>query len=291
MEDILGDLLKPEMAEDPGAQVDKAAELQEKWGTALGQVWEVGDHRIVCGDCMDAAVMEAVMRGEKAGAVVTDPPYSSGGLHANARRQRVNAKYKQTESKRNYADFSGDNRDQRSWIQWCSLWLADFRRISEDEAYLMVFCDWRQIPALTDAIQVGGWIWRGINVWDKTEGARMAHQGYFRAQAEFVAWATPGQLTPRYDKGGPAFPGVFCHAVDSDKIHLTQKPVEVLSWLLGITVSQCIVVDPFLGSGTTAVACQQLGRKCRGVEISPAYVAVTLERLAGMGLNPILTNQ
>jgi len=75
LEDILGDLLKPEMAEDPGAQVDKAAELQEKWGTALGQVWEVGDHRIVCGDCTDAAVVAAVMRGERAGAVVTDPPY------------------------------------------------------------------------------------------------------------------------------------------------------------------------------------------------------------------------
>ena len=60
---------------DPGPQVDKAAELQEKWETCLGQLWELGDHRLLCGDCTDGDVVENVMRGEKAGAVVTDPPY------------------------------------------------------------------------------------------------------------------------------------------------------------------------------------------------------------------------
>jgi len=73
------------------------------------------------------------------------------------------------------------------------------------------------------------------------------------------------------------------------KAHASVKPLAVVSDLVARVGG--VVYDPFLGSGTTAVACQQLGRKCRGVEISPAYVAVTLERLAGMGLNPILTNQ
>jgi hypothetical protein len=53
-------------ADDPGPQVDRAAELQAKWGTALGQVWALGEHRLVCGDCTDPAVVESVMQGERA---------------------------------------------------------------------------------------------------------------------------------------------------------------------------------------------------------------------------------
>jgi DNA modification methylase len=59
----------------PVAQVDKAEELQEKWQVRLGDVWSIGEHRLACGDCTDVAVVEAVMRGEMADAVVTDPPY------------------------------------------------------------------------------------------------------------------------------------------------------------------------------------------------------------------------
>jgi DNA modification methylase len=60
---------------DTEPQTDKAAELAKEWGTAVGQCWSLGDHRLVIGDCTDAAVVEAVMRGEKADMAVTDPPY------------------------------------------------------------------------------------------------------------------------------------------------------------------------------------------------------------------------
>lgn len=72
--------------------------------------------------------------------------------------------------------------------------------------------------------------------------------------------------------------------------HPTQKPVALMRWCMGFTGDAVVIYDPFLGSGTTAVACEQLGRKCRGIEISPAYVAVTLERLAGMGLETRLVS-
>ena len=61
--------------EDPGAQVDKAEELREKWGVESGQLWQCGEHQMICGDCTDRSVVERVMGGEKAQAVVTDPPY------------------------------------------------------------------------------------------------------------------------------------------------------------------------------------------------------------------------
>jgi hypothetical protein len=62
--------------DDPGPQVDGAAELREKWGVELGQLWALGEHRLICGDCTDKAVVERVMGGEKAGLLFTSPPYA-----------------------------------------------------------------------------------------------------------------------------------------------------------------------------------------------------------------------
>jgi len=71
-------IVAEEPPDDPGAQIDKAEELREKWGVELGQVWEIGEHRLVCGDCTDAAVVAAVMRGERAQLCFTSPPYNAG---------------------------------------------------------------------------------------------------------------------------------------------------------------------------------------------------------------------
>jgi hypothetical protein len=68
--DLDGD--KPE---DPGAQIDKAEELRVKWNVQSGQLWKLGEHRLICGDCTDRAVVERVMGGEKALVMITDPPY------------------------------------------------------------------------------------------------------------------------------------------------------------------------------------------------------------------------
>lgn len=64
--------------EDPGPQLDKAEELRIKWGVESGQLWKLGEHRLICGDCTDKAVVERVMGGEKAGMVMTSPPYWVG---------------------------------------------------------------------------------------------------------------------------------------------------------------------------------------------------------------------
>src|SRR5512139_1718606 len=69
------DLWAGETAEDPGAQMDKAEELREKWGVETGQLWQLGEHRLICGDCTDRAVVERVMGDDRAEMVWTDPPY------------------------------------------------------------------------------------------------------------------------------------------------------------------------------------------------------------------------
>ena len=93
--------------------------------------------------------------------VLTDPPYSSGGATMSARQADPAQKYQSSSTKRTYPPMLGDAKDQRSWTMWCMLWLGQCWRIAKDGAPIMVFTDWRQLPALTDAIQGAGWRWLG----------------------------------------------------------------------------------------------------------------------------------
>ncbi len=71
-------LFKPEPVQDVEPQIDRAEELRQKWGVESGQMWRLGEHRIICGDCTDAAVVARVMGGEKAALCFTSPPYNAG---------------------------------------------------------------------------------------------------------------------------------------------------------------------------------------------------------------------
>ena len=286
--ELLASLAEPP-GEDPGPQVDRAEELRVKWGVETGQLWQLGEHRLVCGDCTDSQVVARVMGGDVLDGLITDPPYSSGGFTRGDRQAKTSAKYQfnQDDIAVRYVDFAGDNKDQRSWITWCHLWLSLWLQRAREGTVLGLFIDWRQLPALTDAVQSAGWLWRGVAVWDKTEAARPLY-GRFKPQCEFVVWGSAGPLP--INDGSPAYAGVCRQAVaSSEKQHLTQKPVEVGEWSLSMTKAGSIVVDPFSGSGTTLIACERLGRRCRAVEISPAYCAVAIERWAVMtGGTPVL---
>ncbi|QRM24288.1 DNA-methyltransferase [Burkholderia pseudomallei] len=100
----------------------------------------------------------------------TDPPYSSGGTTSASRSQSPSSKYIGGDVKTVYPEFQHDSKDQRSWTFWCMTWLAEVYRVSRNEAHLVCFVDWRQLPSLTDAVQAAGFTWRGVAVWDKTSG-------------------------------------------------------------------------------------------------------------------------
>jgi DNA modification methylase len=110
----------------------------------------------------EALELLASLPGGCADAIVTDPPYSSGGAFRGDRTKSTDAKYTQTEQQGRRPDFAGDTRDQRSWAYWCALWLSECLRLAKPDARLVAFSDWRQLPTLTDAVQAGGWVWRGI---------------------------------------------------------------------------------------------------------------------------------
>lgn len=209
------------------------------------------------------------------GAVLTDPPYSSGGLTLTERQGDPAKKYRGSTFKHRYPVMLGDAKDQHSWTVWCMLWLAECWRIAQAGAPLMVFTDWRQLPALADAVQAAGWIWRGIVVWDKRVGRPML--GRFRPQCEYVVFATKGAFAAASREH---LPGVFAHTINhARKLHLASKPVPLLLDLLAVTFPDAIVLDPFMGAGSAGEACVATGRGYVGVELSPEYFEVSRARL------------
>lgn len=223
----------------------------------------------------DVLQILATLKNASVDAVLTDPPYSSGGLTLTARQAPPAHKYQQSGTKRHYPPMLGDAKDQRSWTHWCTLWLAECWRVAQDGAPLMVFSDWRQVPSLTDAVQSAGWTWRGIVPWDKGNSRPML--GRFRQQCEYVIFATKG---PHTIATRQCLPGAYKFPiVIKEKVHLTSKPLELIKSLLAITAPEATVLDPFTGGGTTGVACVETGRSFIGVELSEEYYALSRERI------------
>ncbi|CEE80031.1 Site-specific DNA-methyltransferase (fragment) [Xanthomonas citri pv. citri] len=146
------------------------------------------------------------------------------------------------------------------------LWLSECARVLKDGAPVLLFTDWRQLTLTTDALQIAGFTWRGITVWDKTEGVR-PQLGRFRNQAEYIVWGSKGNMP--LDRRAPVLPGVIRESVrKADKHHLTGKPTELMRQLVRICEAGGRVLDPFAGSGTTLVAAQLEGFEAVGIEMT-----------------------
>lgn len=222
----------------------------------------------------DALRVLAELPDDSVDAIITDPPYSSGGMTRSDRIASTGDKYVGGDNPHRRPDFSGDNRDQRSFVLWATLWLGECLRVLKPGRAALVFSDWRQVPVMTDAIQIGGFVWRGLVSWDKV--TTRPRQG-FSAQAEFVVWGTKGPL----DLGHEVYlPGVirqpFTH---NERRHQTPKPVHLMEQLVAIVPRGGTVLDPFAGSGTTLVAAKRHGRNAIGVELDEGYRREIVARL------------
>ena len=213
-------------------------------------------------------------------ALVTDPPYSSGGQFRGYRAATARSKYQRTNvSEENEAvDFTGDNRDQRSFLAWATLWLSEAFRVLKPGAPVVLFTDWRQLPVMTDALQAGGFVWRGVCPWTKPNPR--PRKGGFPATAEFVVWGSKGPLPARDDVG--CLRGDWHEAPPhfSVREHLTEKPLKVMREVVRICPPGGIVLDPFAGSGSTGHAALLEGRSFVGSELSIEYHEIARRRLA-----------
>lgn len=227
----------------------------------------------------DALVVLPTLPTNSVDAVITDPPYNSGGRTNGERRaQSARGKYVSSDAKHTLPDFTGDNRDQRSYTTWLSLILAECLRVTRDGGHALVFTDWRQLPATSDALQVAGWTWQGTIVWHKP--INRPRRGGFRAACEYILWGTNGP----YDNQREIYlPGMFSASQPGgrQRRHITQKPVEgLMRELVKICPEHGTILDPFAGSGSTGEAAALEGRQFLGIELSHRYHQVAAERLA-----------
>ncbi|MFM9373396.1 DNA-methyltransferase [Streptomyces sp. Da 82-17] len=224
----------------------------------------------------DALTVLAGLAAESVDAVITDPPYNSGGRTSSERTSRTaRAKYTSGDAAHDLADFPGENRDQRSYLRWLTELLTESYRASREHAIAMVFSDYRQAPTTTDALQMAGWTWNGILPWIKP--APRPRKGGPKQDSEFIVWGVKGTLDRTRDLYLPG------HYIASQprkgRVHITQKPVEVMRQLVKVCPEGGTVLDPFAGSGTTGVAALLEGRNFIGVELSEHYAATAKKRL------------
>lgn len=218
------------------------------------------------------------MVGASVDAVITDPPYSSGGAFRSDRMTDTTTKYVQTGTALRRPDFDGDNRDQHAFEYWCVLWMSECLRIAKPGAPFLTFTDWRQLAPTIDALQAAGWIFRGVVPWDKGEGVR-PFPGRFRAQAEFIVWGSRGPMA--VERGVSPLPGAYAFPVlQSDKHHITGKPTGLMRKLVRICEPGGVILDPFAGSFTTGIAAVIEGYRFVGIERSAEYIDVGRRRLA-----------
>ena len=265
-------------AADPGAQIDRAEELREKWGIERGQLWRIGRHRLLCGDSTDAGDVARLMDGATVDMVWGDPPYGIA-LDAGASARR-----------RGFYGGTAIDEDNAPWDSaLLADWIAAWSAIAMPAGYLACWCPYQGIGTIERYALDAGLVWLNLFTWVKENPApgfpeylakSCEHSPIFRKPgsgryvgADLVRDYAVSPVAPQSDRYG----------------HPSPKRVDVLCPVIDKLVRPGrSIADPFAGSGTTFVAAEQLGRVCYGMEIEPKYVAVTLERLAGMGLVPEL---
>jgi hypothetical protein len=248
--------------EAPEAQVDKAAELQKKWGTATGQLWQLGEHRLLCGD---STVPEVVNRltGGVIETVVFDPPYDAASDVVRL-RWRCNDALVFTDH-RHLLDATDGWPGFRCAFVWdcVTSWYTPGLPLARGK-----FC-----------------LWFGVSKYDP-DGAHYGEPG----KAHTVR-NTRGEYQYTPDQRGKHLSTVFQSPITREfDGHAHAKPVEWMRMLIA-NCTRGTVFDPFAGGGTSIVACEELKRKCLGIEIDAGNVAVILERVSAMGLEPRLVDR
>jgi hypothetical protein len=238
--DLPEDWLKTEPCEpaDAEPQIDKAEELNKVWKVKAGDLWQIGEHRLLCGDSTKAEDAERVMGREKAQATICDPPYGV--------------------TKETWDRLPTQN-DLSIWLESANGCVVAFGAAPPD-------CLTAVLSLKPQCERV--YVWWNTFTLTHSEGAFWQWQPIYVWRREFLVGLDRDVIQMAANTGG------------DEKFHVTQKPVALLTQFVeaGSKDNEGIF-DPFLGSGTTMVACQNLNRKCRGIEISPDYCAVILQRM------------
>jgi len=268
-------------------KLDQAAELQKKWKTERGQIWEIGEHRLMCGDSCSASDVSALMDGKTARLCATDPPYLVS-YDAKNHPSKNFSDGKNKDWKGRYAD----KRKSEPLVPFYEAFLKQALAVCEADAAIYVWHASQRQMEVEQAMRNCGILVHQQIIWVKNKPV-LTHSFYmWQHEPCFFGWRqghkpkrNPGDFpTTVWQIDVPVLPGV-------ESRHPTEKPLELFSTpILLHTQRGDVCYEPFSGSGTHLCAAENTGRRCFAMEIEPAFVAVALERLTEMDLDPQLAS-
>lgn len=240
--------LDSQNTEDIEPQIDRAKELRQKWGVESGQLWQLDNHRLICGDCTDATVVKRVMGGERAILAPVDPPYNVGFNYDGTTVD-------DNKAAEAYEVFS------RAWFNLCQS-ISDRQIVTPGGNNLALWLRWFDVKFCAP--------------WTKTNSMTNG------VISRFWCWEPVLFFGPKWPKSRSN--DIFDYPIGQQKDvanHPCPKPLKMwIDLIENYSEIGDIIFESFSGSGTTLIACEKLSRRCRAVEISPDYVAIALERWA-----------
>lgn len=291
--DVLIDSLDAKGKPDP---IDVVPEVEGPSLTRLGDIWEIGSHRLICGDATERATYDRLLQGEKAQLVFTDPPYNVkiqghvSGLGAIQHREFAMASGEMSEAE--FAGFLGQV-------------FANLVAVSGDGAISFICMDWRHMREVLAAAEGRYAELKNLCVWAKTNGGMGS---LYRSQHELVfvfkAGSAPHINNVELGKHGRYRTNLWTYAGansfsatrdDDLAMHPTVKPVALVAdAILDCSRRKGIVLDAFGGSGTTLAAAHKTGRRGYAIELDPSYcdtIVARLEKLTGGSAKLAATGQ
>ena len=236
----------PEVIED---NFDEDA-IPDEPRTKLGDLWQLGDHRLICGDSTDVNTIEKLINGQKPDLVFTDPPYGINIVNDNGKVGADNLAENRT-----YSKVIADDTTETAERAYNVLSHITDKLIIWGGNYFLDF-----LPSSD------GWL-----IWDKR--INMTSNNFADGEMAWCSFHTPVRIYHQL------WAGMIREGEHEDRVHPTQKPVRMLSEILrDFSKEHDAVLDVFGGSGSTLMACEQLNRKCFMCELDPHYCDVIINR-------------
>lgn len=243
-------------AKDDDFDVD--AELEKPPVTKSGDLWLLGNHRLLCGDSTKAETYEMLMNGKKANLVVTDPPY--------------NVNYQGTAGK-----IKNDNLENDKFYQFLFDAFTCMEKAMADDASIYVFHADTEGLNFRKAFADAGFYLSGTCIWKKQSLVLGRSPYQWQHEPCLFGWKKNGKHQWYSDRKQTTIWEFDKPKKNGD--HPTMKPVPLLAYpIKNSSMSNCIVLDPFGGSGSTLIACEQTNRICHTIELDEKYCDVIIKR-------------
>jgi DNA modification methylase len=255
---------------------DYEAPSEIKTDVVLGDLIEIGNHRLLCGDSTDSDAVARLMNGEKADIAFTSPPYNAG------KSELLSGNTHTTDNK--YNEYN-DNQKQSDYLD---LLIGFTNNALMNADYLI--CNIQSLAgnkvALIDYLHQYKNNFIDVAIWDKGHGAPAMAENVMTSVWEYMFFISSKEKATRAIPNGN-FRGTIQNIYrgkpnrnnEFSSVHAATFPIDLPEWALQFTNSQGIVLDQFLGTGTTMVAAHQLNRKCYGMELDPKYCQVIIDRM------------